>query len=119
MRASHPPAAAIDRVVVGIDPTPGRIVQFSLLARPLPSPEQLSTLVARLQALMGDSRCGAPAVVDTWEPGAYALVPFAPVDRSCTPVRAEPAGPPVLDDGRTPPRLALRRFRLPVVPPEI
>ncbi len=45
---SHPPAAAIDRVVVAVDPTPGRVVQFSLLARPLPSAEQLSTLIARL-----------------------------------------------------------------------
>ena len=45
---------------VTVDPTPGRVVQFSLLARPLPSPEQLSTLTARLQALMGESRCGSP-----------------------------------------------------------
>ena len=49
---SHPPSAAIDRVVVAVDPTPARIVQFSL-TRPIPSPEQLSTLTARLAALMG------------------------------------------------------------------
>ncbi len=56
---SHPPSAAIDRVVVAVDPTPGRIVQYSLLTRPLPSPEQISTLMARLNALMGDGtlRC--------------------------------------------------------------
>src|SRR5690606_16343616 len=36
---SHPPDAAIDRVVVAVDPTPGRVVQFSLLTRALPSPE--------------------------------------------------------------------------------
>ena len=41
---SHPPSAAIDRVVVAVDPTPARVVQFSLLTRPLPSPEQISTL---------------------------------------------------------------------------
>ena len=58
---SHPPPAAIDRVIVAVDPTPGRIVQYSLLTRPLPSPEQISTLMARLNALMGDGRCGAPA----------------------------------------------------------
>ena len=57
---SHPPAAAIDRVVVAVDPTPARVVQFSLLTRPLPSPEQLSTLMARLAALMGEGRCGSP-----------------------------------------------------------
>jgi len=77
---SNPPPAAIDRVVVAVDPTPGRIVQFSLLTRPLPSPEQISTLMARLHALMGETRCGAPAQVDSWQPGAFAMKPFAPLD---------------------------------------
>ena len=77
---SHPPSAAIDRVVVAIDPTPGRVVQFSLLTRPLPSPEQLSTLNARLAALMGEGRCGSPVEVDSWEPGAFEMKPFAPRD---------------------------------------
>ena len=77
---SHPPDAAIDRVTVAIDPTPGRIVQFSLLTRPLPSPEHLSTLAARLAALMGEGRCGSPVLVDSWRPGACAMKPFAPRD---------------------------------------
>jgi len=77
---SHPPSAAIDRVVVAVDPTPGRIVQYSLLTRPLPSPEQISTLMARLNALMGEGRCGAPAIVDSWRPGAFAMQPFAPAE---------------------------------------
>jgi protein ImuB len=75
---SHPPESAIDRVVVAVDPTPGRVVQFSLLTRALPSPERLSTLMARLSALMGEGRCGSPAAVDTWQPGAFAVTPFAP-----------------------------------------
>ena len=75
---SHPPSGPIDRVVVAVDPTPGRIVQFSLITRPLPSPEQLSTLMARLQALMGETRCGSPALVDSWKPGAFEMRPFNP-----------------------------------------
>ena len=77
---SHPPDAAIDRITVAIDPTPGRVVQFSLLTRPLPSPENLSTLAARLAALMGEGRCGSPELVDSWRPGAFAMKPFAPRD---------------------------------------
>ena len=77
---SHPPSAAIDRVVVAVDPTPARVLPYSLLTRPLPSPEQVSTLMARLNALMGDGRCGSPALVDSWRPGAFAMSPFAPVD---------------------------------------
>jgi protein ImuB len=75
---SNPPPAAIDRVTVAVDPTPGRIVQFSLLTRPLPSPEQVSTLMARLHALMGETRCGSPVTIDSWEPGAFAMKPFMP-----------------------------------------
>src|SRR6185503_13093626 len=67
---SHPPPAAIDRVVVAVDPTPGRVLQFSLLTRPLPTPEQLSTLLARLGALMGEGRCGSPMDMDSWQSGA-------------------------------------------------
>jgi len=77
---SHPPAAAIDRVVVAVDPTPARVLQYSLLTRPLPSPEQVSTLMARLNALMGEGRCGAPGLVDSWRPGAFDMCPFAPGD---------------------------------------
>jgi protein ImuB len=77
---SHPPAAAIDRVVVAVDPTPARVLQYSLLTRPLPSPEQVSTLMARLGALMGEGRCGSPALVDSWRPGVFSMAPFAPVD---------------------------------------
>jgi protein ImuB len=137
---SHPPSAAIDRVVVAVDPTPARVVQFSLLTKPLPSPEQLSTLMARLQALMGDTRCGAPAAVDSWQPGACAMQPFAPGDsgldvsrRSCGAAEAETRDPgfdyrsghPEPGRGVRPeawglgpersPSLALRRFRNPVI----
>src|SRR6185369_4279070 len=74
---SHPPAAAIDHVRIVIDPTPGRVLQHTLFARAQPTPEQLSTLVARLGALMGQDRFGAPVVVDTYRPGAFAMTAFA------------------------------------------
>jgi protein ImuB len=99
---SHPPAGPVDRVVVAVDPTPARIVQFSLITRPLPSPEQLSTLMARLQALMGETRCGSPALVESWKPGAFEMTRFAPRDGNVT------------VSTRSPLALALRRFRHPV-----
>jgi protein ImuB len=74
---SHPPAAAIDRVTITVDPTPGRILQHTLFTRPHPTPEQLSTLLARLGALMGQDRIGAPATMDSYRPGAFAMKPFA------------------------------------------
>jgi protein ImuB len=127
---SHPPAAAIDRVVVAVDPTPGRVIQFSLLSRPLPSSEQLSTLMARLTALMGEDRCGSAVTIDSWQPGAFEMKPFAPRDsndihppeprshggmkflkeRLRVSVSPWPVG--VKDAAR--PHVAVRRFRFPV-----
>jgi hypothetical protein len=74
---SHPPSAAVDRVTVVIDPTPGRVLQHTLFTRAHPTPEQMSTLLARLGALMGQDRIGAPAMVDSYRPGAFAMTPFA------------------------------------------
>jgi protein ImuB len=73
---SHPAPAGIDAVTLAIDPTPGRIVQESLLTRALPAPELISTLVARLQALAGEGRCGSPVTVDSYRPGAFTMAPF-------------------------------------------
>jgi len=81
---SHPPAAAIDRVAITIDPTPGRVLQHTLFTRPHPTPEQLSTLLARLGALMGQDRIGTPAQVDSYRPGAFEMKPFA-IERELQP----------------------------------
>jgi len=137
---SHPPAAAIDRVSVAVDPTPARDLQYSLLTRPLPSPEQIATLMARLTALMGEGRCGSPAVEDSWEPGAFAMKAFAPNSIPDGPQRhrgaetnvlhtvhesertrkirnglcPEPLWPVAVCGASSVPSVALRRFRHPV-----
>jgi protein ImuB len=69
----------IDRVAVVIDPTPGRVWQHTLFTRPHPTPEQLSTLLARLGAAMGQDRIGTPVLVDSYRPGAFETKPFATV----------------------------------------
>ena len=74
---SHPPPAPIESVTVSIDPTPGRVLQHALFTRAHPTPEQLSTLLARLGALMGQDRIGAAATIDSYRPGAFAMKPFA------------------------------------------
>jgi len=94
---SHPPAAAIDRVAIVIDPTPGRVLQHTLFTRAQPTPEQLSTLVARLGALMGQDRLGAPAVVDSYRPGAFAMTPFK-TEHPSTSFMARGAPPPRAED---------------------
>ena len=119
---AHPAEAAIDRVTIVIDPTPGRVVQHTLYMRTQPTPEQLSTLLARLGALMGPDRFGAPAAVDTNRPGAFAMVPFKTdmaqgfspaIDRKAEALRHARLAPSAL--GPEPSVVsALRRCRQPV-----
>jgi protein ImuB len=81
-RRGAPPSevieVAIDVVAIELDPAPARITQFSLLHRALPSPETVSTLIARLSALVGESRIGSAALVDSHAPDAFEMRRFAP-----------------------------------------
>jgi protein ImuB len=101
---SHPPAAAIDRVTVVIDPTPGRVLQHTLFTRVLPTPEQLSTLLARLGAVMGQDRVGAPATVDSYRPGAFEMKPFATDHDDHRRAPSRPPREPPKEPSREPPR---------------
>lgn len=110
---SHPPTAAIDVVDLRMDVTPGRIVQGSLLARAVPSPEQVSTLIARLTALVGEGRVGAPILLDTHDKRPCALKPFrAPPDT----IQGSPVAVtgPAERVGTAPASPHLRRLRLPM-----
>ena len=75
---SHPPPAAIDIVTIEIDPAPGRVIQYSLLERAVPSAETVATLTARLGALVGEARCGSPVLLDTHRPDGFEMRRFAP-----------------------------------------
>jgi protein ImuB len=76
---SHPPDAPIDVVRVFIDPTPAKVLQWTLLDRAQPAPEQVTTLTARLTALMGEGHVGSPGLIDTWRPGAFTIGDFRSV----------------------------------------
>ena len=95
---THPPDAPIDTVRVFIEPTPGRVVQWTLLERAQPAPEQVSTLIARLSALMGETHVGSPQLVDSWKPGAFEMAAFQVSDRSASAANDR--------DGETSPTLA-------------
>jgi protein ImuB len=107
---AHPPAAAIDAVTIVVEPTPARVLQHTLFTRPQPAPEALSTLIARVTALMGQDRVGAPVAPDTHRPGAFAMQPFA-IER---PVTAPPRTAATVDAQGRPLVSALRRCRRPM-----
>ncbi len=110
---SHPPSAAVDIVTIEVDPAPARVLQYSLLERARPSVETIATLTARLAALVGESRAGAPSLLDSHGPDAFEMRRFAPDGTrragSAATLRAA-AGQTVPDA----PGGVLRRFRPPV-----
>jgi protein ImuB len=103
---THPPDAPIDTVRVFIEPTPGRVLQWTLLERAQPAPEQVSTLVARLSALMGDTHVGSPRLQDTWKPGAFEMAAFQVLECSSAEVLECKEKDTISN--------ALRRFRFPI-----
>ena len=122
---SHPPPAGIDAVTLRAEPTPARTLQHSLLDRARPAPEQISTLVARLTALMGDGRVGAPASLDSHRPDALRMarftgeavgtVPLTPHGGALGTVPLTSHGGQSPGSGLQAPRPALRRLRQPAV----
>jgi protein ImuB len=109
---SHPPPAAIDVVDLELEVTPGRIAHGALFARTLPSPEDLATLVARLGALMGETRIGAPVEVDTFDARRVGLTAFTiPVRNLGTSEPRNLGTPEPWSPGTS---LSLRRYRLPL-----
>jgi protein ImuB len=107
---SHPPDAAIDAVTVFIEPTPARVLQHGLFVRARPQPEQMATLVARLNALMGQDRVGTPVAVDSYRPGAFEMAPFTePMASSPGSGLSAPGAPSAV-----PLAAALRRWRRPI-----
>ncbi len=114
---AHPPRDAIQALTVRAEPTPSRLVQFSLLDPAQPSPEKLAETMARLHEWTKDGRSGTPSLVDTHRPGAFAIGTFAPGPVATT--RRSGARPAVAaSPGPSSPRVALRVFR-PPLPAEV
>jgi len=71
-----PPAAAVEGIVVRTSPARTRSAQLSFFEPAGPSPDKLASTIARLSALVGASRVGAPVVLDRHLPDAFTMQPF-------------------------------------------
>jgi protein ImuB len=69
----HPPTAAIEALRVIALPERLRAAQLDLFRPHGPAPARLAVTLARLSAICGADRIGAPAVADTHRPDAYGL----------------------------------------------
>ena len=104
----RPPGAPVIGFTFVAHPDRPRRAQLSLFGPAALSPEKLATTIAKLIAMLGEGRVGAPVTVDGHLPERYDIAEFAP--------------PPPPDTRRTPSRarglLAARVFR-PPIPAEV
>jgi protein ImuB len=93
--------------LIRISATPGCVepAQLDLFLPPLPAPAELAVTVARLEALCGPERVGAPGVENTHRPDAAYLEEFATEHRRATRVSDTQAAPRAV--------MALRALRPP------
>jgi hypothetical protein len=75
---ASPPGDPVEGVAMLVTPGRVRLTQGSLFGASVPAPGKLSTALARLAALVGPDRVGAPDLPDTHRPGVFAVLPFAP-----------------------------------------
>jgi protein ImuB len=75
---ARPPSAEVEAVAAACEGRPPRGDQLDFFRPAGPAPALLSRTLAELEALCGPGRVGAPVVVDTHRPDAFALAPFAP-----------------------------------------
>jgi protein ImuB len=75
---TRPPGAAVSGFAFTAAPDRPRAAQLSLFGPPELSPELLATTLARLFALLGPDRSGAPRASDGHRPERFELEPFAP-----------------------------------------
>ncbi|MGH9663939.1 MAG: hypothetical protein ACRD9L_05920, partial [Bryobacteraceae bacterium] len=70
---AHPPAGAILKVALRIDPVSPRYLQNDLFLPAAPEPEKLEVTLAKIRAMVGEERVGIPELLDTHRPGAFRM----------------------------------------------
>ena len=74
---AHPPSAAILSVTLSADPGSTSKVQLGLFSPQLPEPARLDVTLARIRAIVGESRVGRAVLEDTHRPDSFRVEPFA------------------------------------------
>lgn len=74
----HPPRTEVAEIAVVVERTESGARQISLLERPQRASSRHATLMARLSALVGEGRCGSPALLQSADGAGFALQAFSP-----------------------------------------
>ena len=70
---ANPPPEPVVHVWMGMNPVKPRAAQSGLFILAAPEPVKLSPTLARIRAIVGPERVGAPELIDTHRPGAFRM----------------------------------------------
>jgi protein ImuB len=88
---SHPPPTAILAITVTADPGATSKVQLGLFSPQLPEPARLDVTLARIRAVVGETRVGRAVLEDTHRPDSFRLEPFSiPTTQTATTIATLP-----------------------------
>jgi protein ImuB len=73
---AHPPPAGVQSVFVHAEPGDRSKVQLGLFSPQLPEPLRLDVTLARIAALVGESRVGSAKLLDSHHPDSFTMEPF-------------------------------------------
>jgi protein ImuB len=120
---AHPPPAAVAALTLAAEAGQSGKVQLGLFVPQMPEPSRLDVTLARLRAMVGEDRVGAPALEDTHRGGSFRMERFAMEELLPTlaPKNGARMGHPARGVRRSAspmeaasPRMALRRVRPPM-----
>jgi protein ImuB len=98
--AAHPPQAAVLAFELSAEAGHCGTMQLGLFTPQTPEPSRLDVTLARIKAIVGEDRVGAPVLEDTHRPGSFRVGPLA--------IEGTPSDEPIAQ------RMVLRRMRPPV-----
>jgi protein ImuB len=78
----EPPPERVDRIRIVATPGGVESAQLDLFLPPLPAPAELAVTVARIEALCGSGRVGAPGLEDSHHPESERVEPFVEEERA-------------------------------------
>ncbi len=106
---AHPPGAPILKIHLSAEPARPRSAQGGLFRPPSPEPEKLELTLARIAAMVGESKVGALELLDTHHPDGFRMRRFVAEPPSTSP--SEKISAPTEEKSAV---TALRRFRPPL-----
>lgn len=110
---AHPPGAPIKKLSFKAEPARPRPAQNGLFMPPAPEPEKLELTLARIAAIVGETRVGSVEILDTHRPQGFQMRRFAGAAE-----RAHENSAPNNNAHQTSVITALRMFR-PAVPASV